>query len=347
MLSILSYFRSYFDPDADAPFANHSAGQIARHLHRALSRRGDVQYFGSKERPRGLHADLFLGHFWSFGEFCARNSFDARVVFYSVSDPVRRRRLLESLAREFGVPLPESDFPPPPFDHHATMEQSDAVLLVGNAFTLDTFPARWHPKIHLLNYGVDSSLFDRRLGVARRNEFVYVATNCGLRKGFMDVLRTWPGISASESRLHAIGEIDPPWDDLLARYNNGSIHAHGWIDSRDDEYLRIMQSCRFAFIPTYEEGQMGTLIEAIYSGCVPITTRASGLDERVLEHCILVEPLDVEGQRQAIRSVLAWSHGEYRQRQSALLKAARRHQSWEAFHSGLEAALAGLRTNAA
>lgn len=342
MLSILSYFRSYFDPAGDAPFGNHSAGQIARHLHQSLARRGDVQYFGSKERPRGLHADLFLGHFWSFGEFCTRNSFDARVVFYSVSDPVRRRRLLESLAGEFGVPLPESDFPPPSFDHHATMEQSDIVLLVGNRFTLDTFPSRWRPKIRVLNYGVDTSLFDRRIGVPRRNEFCYVATNCGLRKGFMDVLRTWSGIPASESRLHAIGEIDPPWDHLLARYNNGSIHAHGWIDSRDDEYLRILQSCRFAYTPTYEEGQMGTLIEAIYSGCVPITTRAAGLDERVLEHCVLVEPLDIEGQRQAIRSVLAWSEAEYRERQSALLQAARRHQSWESFHAALDAALANL-----
>ena len=343
MLSVLSYFRSYFDPDGEAPFANHSAGQIARHLHQALSRRGAVRYYGNKERPRGLHADLFLGHFWAFSEFCKGNSFDSRIAFYSVSDPIRRRQLLESLASEFGVPLPESDFPPLSFDHQSTMEQADIVLLVGNRFTLDTFPRRWHSKIHLLNYSVDTQLYGRRFGVPRRNEFCYAATNCGLRKGFMDVLRTWSGIPESESRLHAIGEIEPPWDHLLTRYDTGSIVAHGWIDSRDDEYLRVLQSCRFAYTPTYEEGQMGTLLEAIYSGCVPITTRASGLDDRVLEHCVIVEPLDIEGQRDAIRRVLAWSDGEYQERQAAVLQAARKHQSWESFESGLDGALTDLR----
>jgi glycosyltransferase involved in cell wall biosynthesis len=226
------------------------------------------------------------------------------------------------------------------------MEHCDLALLVGNRFTLETFPSTWHPKIRLLNYGVDTQLYGRRLGIPRRNEFCYAATNCGLRKGFMDVLRTWSGIPESESRLHAIGEIEPPWDHLLTRYNNGSIVAHGWIDSRDDGYLRILQSCRFAYIPTYEEGQMGTLLEAIYSGCVPITTRASGLDERVLGHCVIVEPLDIEGHREAIRSALAWSDGEYEERQAEVLDAARTHQSWEAFESGLNTALADLRVHA-
>src|ERR1043166_6561223 len=57
--SVLSYFRSYFDPGGQARFRNHSTGQIAAHLHELLSERGPVTYFGSKERPSGLEADLF------------------------------------------------------------------------------------------------------------------------------------------------------------------------------------------------------------------------------------------------------------------------------------------------
>jgi hypothetical protein len=44
--------------------------------------------------------------------------------------------------------------------------------------------------------------------------------------------------------------------------------------------------------------------------------------------------------------VLAWSDAEYEERQAAVLVAARRHQSWDAFESGLDAALADLRVYA-
>ncbi len=181
MESVLSYFRSYFDPGRRAPFENHSAGQIARHLFEALKRQGPVRYFGNKERPTGLRADLFLGHFYAFEELSRQNDFSKRIVFYSISDPVRRRRLLESFAVEFGVPVPDWDFPPAGFDHEATLEWADLVLLVGNSYTLETFPQRWRHKIRLLNYAVDVSVFQRAWGVERRNEFCYAATNCGIR----------------------------------------------------------------------------------------------------------------------------------------------------------------------
>jgi glycosyltransferase involved in cell wall biosynthesis len=341
MESVLSYFRSYFDPGERAPFENHSAGQIARHLFETLKRQGPVRYFGNKERPAGLRADLFLGHFYAFEELARQNDFGKRIAFYSVSDPVRRRRLLESLAAEFDVPLPDWDFPPAVFDHEATMECADLVLLVGNSYTLETFPPRWRHKIRLLNYAVDHSIFQRDLGVERHNEFCYVATNCSLRKGFMDVLEVWRQIGPAVARLHVIGEIEPPWDELLAGWNSGSIVAHGWIDSREDEYVGLLQSCRFAHIPTYEEGQMGTLLEAIFSGCIPITTRASGIDDRVLEQCVVVEPRDIQGQVEAIHRVLAWTEDEYRKRSRELIQTAERYQNWTQFEQRVTSAIVG------
>jgi glycosyltransferase involved in cell wall biosynthesis len=347
MQSVLSYFRSYFDPEGIAPFENHSAGQIARHLHATLACEGNVKYFGNKERPTGLKADLFLGHFYAFEELCRQNDFRDKVAFYSVSDPVRRRGLLESLAREFDVELQDWDFPPTSFDHEATMELAGRVLLVGNSYTLSTFPERWRHKIRLLNYAVDLSVYRRNQGVARRGDFVYVATNCGLRKGFMDILRVWSKIHPATVKLHIIGEIEPPWDEWLSRMNNGSIVAHGWLDSREDEYVGLLQSCKFAHIPTYEEGQMGTLLEAIYSGCVPITTKASGVDDRVLEHCIVVEPLNIDQQTEAIQKVLAWSEDEYRERSRCLIEAVQRYHNWRDFEHGVASAIRELRVHVA
>jgi glycosyltransferase involved in cell wall biosynthesis len=348
---VLSYFRSYFDPDGRARFANHSTGLIARHLYELLSQHGPVDYFGSKERPEGLEADLFIGHFWAFAELCERNNFTTKIAFYSVSDPVETRRLLAPLAERFHVPMPDWDLPPPTFDHARTMELADLVFVVGNSYTLQTFPERWRSKIVLLNYSIDPAVFDvpfrseGRSGLSpaaeARNEFCYVATHCGLRKGFVDVLDVWSGIDPSTTRLHVIGNISPPFDRMLAEANNGSLVYHGWIDSDSSHYQRIIKRCRFAHVPTYSEGQMGTLLELIHSGCIPITTPASGVDDEVLSQCVVVEPLDVDGQRAAILEALSWSPEEYARRRLRLLDATTRHQTWQSFDTRVQNAING------
>jgi glycosyltransferase involved in cell wall biosynthesis len=341
--SVLSYFRSYFDPGNRARFANHSTGLIARHLYELLSQHGPVDYYGSRERPEGIEADLFVGHFWAFAELCERNNFKTKIAFYSVSDPVETRRLLAPLAERFRVPMPDWDLPPPSFDHDRTMELADLVFVVGNSYTLRTFPERWHSKIVLLNYSIDRNVFDLTPATWARNEFCYVATHCGLRKGFVDVMNVWSGIDPSTTRVHVIGNIAPPFDRMLAEVNNGSIVYHGWIDSDSSRYQRIIKRCRFAHVPTYSEGQMGTLLELIHSGCVPITTAASGVDDEVLSQCVVVEPLDVDGQRAAIHDALSWSPQEYAQRRDKLLEATIRHQTWESFDARVHDALIGQR----
>jgi glycosyltransferase involved in cell wall biosynthesis len=340
--SVLSHFRPYFDPHAAAPLANHSAGQIARHLYELLTEYGDVDYLGNDETPSGMAADLFVGHFWAFDRVWRPNSFRKKVAFYPASDARKRRALLAPLADQFGVPFPEWDFPPEPFDHQATMDAADLVLVVGNRTTLNSFPERWHGKIRCLNYSVDGALYGLRRDVLPKNEFCYIATECGLRKGFMDVLRTWSGIRGLDTRLHTIGLLDERWQRLLRSYQPELLLHHGWIDSHSEEYVRLLQSCKFAFIPTYSEGQMGSLLEAIYCGCVPITTRESGIDERVLEHCVIVEPLHIEQQRDAVLQALRWTEQEYSARQEHLLRAARTYQTWDLFRLGVSTALAEL-----
>src|SRR5687768_15392443 len=154
--------------------------------------------------------------------------------------------------------MPDWDLPPPSFDHARTMELADLVFVVGNSYTLRTFPERWRSKIVLLNYSIDRDMFNPVPDAEARNEFCYVATHCGLRKGFVDVIDVWSQIDPATTRLHVIGNIAPPFDRMLAEMNNGSIVYHGWIDSTSAQYQRIIKRCRFAHVPTYSEGQMGT-----------------------------------------------------------------------------------------
>ena len=52
---------------------------------------------------------------------------------------------------------------------------------------------------------------------------------------------------------------------------------------------------------------MGTLLEAVFAGCVPITTAASGIDDEVLQHCLIIEPMRPDQHRAAIETALDWT----------------------------------------
>lgn len=332
--SVLSYWRDYFDPDHVAPGRNHSTGLIAAGLHRLMSSTGPVAYYDSADRPRGLRADLFVGHFWSFAAMCQANTFGRRVAVYVLSDPDRARALLSDAAADHGVPMCDWDLPPSSFDHEATMDLADVVLLCGNSHTVETFPARWRSKIRLFNYGLDPTLWESDDAVRPTpggRDFVYLATHCGLRKGFLDVIATWRDIPPDRARLHVIGHLDPPYDRRLAEVNPGSVIVHGWIDSRSPRYRDLLATCRYAYIPTWVEGQMGTLLEVIFAGCVPITTAATGVDDDVLRHCVLVDPMRPDQHRAAIDSVLEWGPAVSDARRLALVDAARRRHNWAEF----------------
>lgn len=341
--SVLSYWSDYFSPDHRARLADHSTGLIASRLYSLLSELGPVAYFDNSQRPRGIDASLFVGHFWSFESMCRANEFEKKVAVYVLSDPTAARNQLAEAATRFEVPVPTWDLPPAEFDHEATMEIADLVLLCGNQYTLETFPERWRDKIRLFNYSLDEKKWPPTSATWRPPaEFVYVVSDCSLRKGFLDVINTWSTISPDVARLHVVGRLESPYDRLLAETNTGSVIVHGWIDSSSREYRDVLRSCRFAYIPTWVEGQMGTMLEVLFAGCVPITTRASGLDDEVLDQCLIVDAMQPDQHRSVIEEVMGWSFEEWASRSDELQRTTRRQHSWSSFDHHVGEALANL-----
>ena len=56
-----------------------------------------------------------------------------------------------------------------------------------------------------------------------------------------------------------------------------------------------------------------------------------GVDDRVLEHCVVVEPGQPEEHRNEIARVLAWTETEFRERQAALSGCMARRHTWSGF----------------
>jgi glycosyltransferase involved in cell wall biosynthesis len=171
---------------------------------------------------------------------------------------------------------------------------------------------------------------------------VYVASDCGLRKGFLDLIDTWSTISPEVARLHVVGRLESPYDRLLAETNTASVIVHGWIDSSSKEYGDLLRSCRFAYIPTWVEGQMGTMLEVLFAGCIPITTRACGVDDEVLDQCLIVEARQPDEHRAVIQDVVNWRYHEWAARSEELQRTARRRHSWTSFDRNVGAALGDL-----
>jgi hypothetical protein len=158
----------------------------------------------------------------------------------------------------------------------------------------------------------------------------------------LDVITTWSAISPDVARLHVVGHLDSPYDRLLAEANTGSVIVHGWIDSSAREYRDLLRSCRFAYIPTWVEGQMGTMLDVLFAGCVPITTRACGVDDEVLDRCLIVEAMRPVQHRSVIEEVVHWSIDEWRARSEDLQRVARRRHHWTSFDRDVGGALAEL-----
>ena len=344
MRSVLSYFNDYFNPNDQAQFAYHSAGWIARHLYSVLSEYGPVNYIDGKDRPTNLKADLFIGHFWNFSEQCQYNDFGHKAAVYSIANPDWTRAYLRPRAEQYSVPFPDWDFPPQGFDNQKTFGSCDDILLIGNLSVANTFPNHVRGKIQRLNYAVDRQHFQIDGLDQKRHNFCYVATQCDLRKGFMDVLRSWSGLNHGDSALqdttlHIVGEMRPVWECLFKQYKldleRSHVQHHGWVDSSSQAYLDILRACRFAYIPTYSEGQMGTLLEAIFCGCIPITTRMSGVDERVLQHCIIIEPGNIDQQVSVLTDAAQWSFEKCQVTLDKIMQAANQFQTEEYFSQTL------------
>jgi hypothetical protein len=112
--SVLSYFEEYFTPHSDALLSGHSTWQIARHIQSLLDRRGTCQYV-PQQPVGGLCADVFVGHFWSFLDYCRHNTFERAIAILvskslskcsSVISPKARKSPKPALAKTISIRRP-------------------------------------------------------------------------------------------------------------------------------------------------------------------------------------------------------------------------------------------------
>ncbi len=289
MKILLSYSYYHFDPDkslSEQPVRNTSAGILARAFYEVLTELGEVTYtdgYRYKEHI-GKEFDLFVGiasHFHDILNACIVE----KSIYVAVNmHPVERNSILRQFINENNLPegaISEKDIVDPA-PYLEAIERADFILCAGNVATLNSYTKHGVPigKIKIFNYGAALTA-PKTIRSHKTKRFLYLASEIGLRKGF-DVLSSAMIQIQGDFHIDIVGapsnEFYRTKIDGLVKKMKGKAAYHPWIDSTRQQYKEILRDSDFLIFPSLEEGQAGTVIDALSQGLIPVVSENSGID---------------------------------------------------------------------
>ncbi len=299
MRILLSYSRLHFDPDKDPKehkYWGTSASILSRTLYKILSKLGEVIYIDSNhfESIKDKKFDLFVGINNNFYKIL-KNVITKKSIYFAVNMHPRERNkiLLKYLLKGKISPFALAGWDLINFvEAEKGINAADFILCVGNNLTYNSYIKHGVPKnkIKMLNYGVEN--FSPPVGGSKdkydryhkEKRYVYVTSEIGLRKGFDIIysLFTNPEVLKQEFHVDIIGlPTNNYYKRKLEKFKyllKKKVDYHGWIDSNSKEYWEIIKNNDFVILPSLEEGQAGSVLDAINSGVIPIISQNTGID---------------------------------------------------------------------
>ena len=263
----------HFDPALDRQRTQygHSVGIISKLFYDSLSKLGEVTYIDCKENLKGQEFDLLVGMPRNFHTLTHYNKIGLSICYLNVSAPGYTKRTLNEEAKKLGCKLSDC-FVPRKFQH------ADHFFMLGSDFVKEQYIKEGMDptKITMLNYGMEAIPFKPR-DINRPPRFLHLATTMGLRKGFWHVINDFKKANL-DSELHCVGKVPNErfWYEFAREAaKDPRIFIHGWINCSDPKYAEIIHNSDFIVFPSLAEGQGGTTMEGIASGCVPIVAEES------------------------------------------------------------------------
>lgn len=290
---LLSYSLTHFDPQkapADHKYWDSSANILARELHAQLKKLGHVTYIDAWKYDavalKTADFDLFVGIYANFEQILAVSG-AAKSLFFAVNmHPAERNRILQEFVRREGLPaaaIAGWDLQ----DAAAitrSLSRADAIVCVGNTATYNSYIAHGVPKtkLKMLNYAV-GELGAKPPKPSGPRQLLYVSSDIGLRKGFDLLCGLFDAAMLKRDfKLTIIGPVENPvyqakLKQLQERLGD-RLDYRGWVDSHSKEYAELMCRSQVVLFPSLEEGQAGSVLDALRYGAVPLISVHTGID---------------------------------------------------------------------
>lgn len=288
---LLAYSRRHFDP-AQPEQSTGSAGSLARAWYELLSRYGKVDYVDGLAPPCRLkrqHYDLLVGIQGAVSPLKRIATFDRTILFAVNMHPVERNARLMQFWKTTSVcskrHLLRNRVSLRVLEDY---QQVDAVFLVGNRTVEQSFLSCGIPqkKLYCFNYASSLAL-GKPIGQHRLPHLLYTATEMCLRKGadLVIELLTWALEEGYLFHVDIIGQVLGEYKDKITELQEKlgeNLSVHGWVDAASTAYRELLQKNDFILFPSLEEGQAGSVLDALSQGLVPLVTRETGISHAPL-----------------------------------------------------------------
>lgn len=275
-------------------FYSHSNQVESLHIAQIFHQLGfqvDLAAYDHKIRiNKKRHYDLIFGHEPNLSRF-SQYSPHAKIIHYATgayhtfrnrNEQLRINRLLKrkkltssKIKTQWGwLDSPDTSF-----------DKSDAIFLIGNTYTKNTYPKKYHSKIIPLTT-IAHSFYPRPLiqtqkdfDKAKKN-FLCLISSAPIHKGLdllLDVFEKNPNL-----HLYIAGNIftDPQFVKIYRHqlFHLPNIHYQGWVSINSHLFKTLVSRCAFITLVSASEGINGAVPTCMHSGLIPIITHTCGVD---------------------------------------------------------------------
>jgi glycosyltransferase involved in cell wall biosynthesis len=258
---------------------------IARNIVRALNELGYmvdvVEWSDTKFTPKRKY-DLFLGHGGTnFVSLAGQLPADIAKIYFSsgtywkhFNDAEEAR--FAALVQRRGVRLA--------YDRwiHESEENAnrtaDGIICLGNEVARETYAS--FPVVRNVNNAAypepRNELAKKNFGAARRN-FLFFSGGGNVHKGLDLLLEAFSRVNA---HLWICQHIVPEFWALYRKEleEQPNIHTVGTVPMRSPEYYALADRCAYVIHPSCAEGCVGSVVECMHQGLVPVVSRESTVE---------------------------------------------------------------------
>lgn len=284
--AFVSYLTSPFSQDTRfESMVAHQNGRESLELASVLSDLGYRSTVVAYDKPCELPEkpqDLVFGFYEPFRKVAEANP-GALKVFYGTgtywrfqNDKVLQRTAELNARRGSRLPLKRLVE-----DSDTALGLADAIMQIGSASTISTYPAALQPKVRLIRQSsceiLYGSVLDKDYEQGRKR-FLWFGSAGAVLKGLDLVLETFARCPSLE--LHVVGAPESEFVREFRRelFGTKNITFWGWLPLSSHRLLETAKRCAFVILPSAAEGVPGSVLNMMRLGLVPVVSDIAACD---------------------------------------------------------------------